>query len=106
MSSNRFSVARNAPRPGVLVTRADDPRTGHEQLSDQRCAMKASSLVTYYDLFADRLGYEQLTPVRNPSIHAKWVVLSYRLALDLLILVTIGGASCPHRSCAGGCRGI
>ena len=51
--------------------------------------LKAGSLVAYYDLFAGQLGYEELTPVRNPSIHAKWVVLSYRLALNLLILATL-----------------
>jgi len=50
--------------------------------------LKAGWLVAYYDLFADRLGFDQLTPVTNPSIYAKWVVLGYRLALSLLILAT------------------
>jgi tetratricopeptide (TPR) repeat protein len=51
--------------------------------------LKAGSLVAYYDLFAGQLGYEEVSPVRDPSLFAKAVVLSYRFAVNLLILATL-----------------
>ena len=52
-------------------------------------AVKAGSIVDYYDLWADRLGFEHLSGVKDPTDHAKWMIIGYRLALNLLILVAI-----------------
>jgi tetratricopeptide (TPR) repeat protein len=47
---------------------------------------KAAVLLEHYDLFGDRIGYDEITGVTNPSDDAKWAVLAYRLALILLTL--------------------
>ena len=47
---------------------------------------KAAVLLEHYDLFGDRIGYDELTGVTNPSDHAKWAVLAYRVSLILLTL--------------------
>jgi tetratricopeptide (TPR) repeat protein len=47
---------------------------------------KAAVLLEHYDLFGDRIGYDDLTGVTNPSDHAKWAVLAYRVSLILLTL--------------------
>ena len=47
---------------------------------------KAAVLLEHYDLFGDRIGYDEVTGVTNPSDHAKWAVLAYRLSLILLTL--------------------
>ena len=47
---------------------------------------KAAVLLEHYDLFGDQIGYDEITGVTNPSDHAKWAVLAYRLALILLTL--------------------
>ncbi len=47
---------------------------------------KAGVLLEHYDLFGDRIGYNEITGVTNPSDYAKWAVLAYRLSLILLIL--------------------
>jgi len=47
---------------------------------------KAAVLLEHYDLFGDRIGYDEITGVTNPSDHAKWAVLAYRLSLILLTL--------------------
>ena len=51
--------------------------------------LKAGSLVDYYDLFADRLGFEKISGAKNPSAWAKWVILAYRLSLNLLVLAAL-----------------
>ena len=51
--------------------------------------LKAGSLVDYYDLWADRLGFDQITGVRAPQTWAKWVIIGYRLSLNLLILAAL-----------------
>jgi tetratricopeptide (TPR) repeat protein len=47
---------------------------------------KTAVLLEHYDLFGDRIGYDEITGVTNPSDHAKWSVLAYRLSLILLTL--------------------
>ncbi len=47
---------------------------------------KAAVLLEHYDLFGDRIGYDELTGVTNPSDYAKWAVLAYRVSLILLTL--------------------
>jgi tetratricopeptide (TPR) repeat protein len=47
---------------------------------------KAALLLEHYDLFGDRIGYDEITGVTNPSDRAKWAVLAYRLSLILLTL--------------------
>jgi hypothetical protein len=42
---------------------------------------KAAVLLEHYDLFGDRIGYDELTGVTNPSDHAKWAVLVSRGSL-------------------------
>lgn len=51
--------------------------------------LKAAALVEHSDLFGDRIGYEDITGITNPSATAKWAVLAYRLSLDLLILAAL-----------------
>jgi hypothetical protein len=51
--------------------------------------LKAGSLVDYYDLFADRIGFDKITSAKNPTEWAKWVILAYRLSLNLLLLAAI-----------------
>src|SRR5262245_11042282 len=47
---------------------------------------KAAVLLEHYDLFGDRIGYDEITSVTHPPDHAKWAVLAYRLSLILLTL--------------------
>lgn len=51
--------------------------------------VKAGAIVDYYDLWADKLGFERFSGVKEPSTWAKWVIIGYRLSLNLLILVAI-----------------
>ena len=51
--------------------------------------LKAGSLVDYYDLFADRTGFDKITNAKNPTEWAKWVILAYRLSMNLLLLAAI-----------------
>jgi tetratricopeptide (TPR) repeat protein len=48
--------------------------------------LKIAPLVTYYDLFADNLRFQELDAVTATSISAKWAVLVFRAALALIIL--------------------
>jgi len=52
-------------------------------------AVKAGSLIDYYDLFAERLGFETYAGARNPTPWAKWAVIAYRLSLNLLLLAAL-----------------
>jgi hypothetical protein len=51
--------------------------------------LKAGSLVDYYDLFADRIGFNKIISAKNPTEWAKWVILAYRLSLNLLLLAAL-----------------
>jgi tetratricopeptide (TPR) repeat protein len=51
--------------------------------------LKAGSLVSYYDLFADELGFNRIAHVDNPTATAKWAVLGYRASLNLLMLAVL-----------------
>jgi tetratricopeptide (TPR) repeat protein len=51
--------------------------------------LKAALLVEHHDLFGDRIGYDDIAKVTNPSDTAKWAVLAYRLALVLLVLAAL-----------------
>ena len=51
--------------------------------------LKAGSIVDYYDLWADGLGFDKYTGVKDPTNYAKWLIMGYRLSLNLLLLVAI-----------------
>lgn len=51
--------------------------------------VKAGSLVDYYDLYADRLGFDRIGAPANPTDWAKATVMGYRLSLNLLVLAAI-----------------
>jgi len=51
--------------------------------------LRAGSLVTFYDLYADQLGFEKINQIKDPSNYAKGAVVACRLALSLLILAAL-----------------
>ena len=51
--------------------------------------VKAGSLVDYYDLYAESLGFDRIGAPTNPSDWAKATVMGYRLSLNLLVLAAI-----------------
>jgi hypothetical protein len=51
--------------------------------------IKAGSLVDYYDLFADQLPFDRMSDVKQSGAWAKGAVLSYRVALSLLLLAAL-----------------
>ena len=51
--------------------------------------IKAGSLVDYYDLYADRIGFEKIGAPVDPSNWAKATIMGYRLSLNLLVLAAL-----------------
>jgi tetratricopeptide (TPR) repeat protein len=51
--------------------------------------LKSGSLVDYYDLYAERVGFAQISNVDNPSSWAKYAIMGYRVSLNLILLATI-----------------
>lgn len=51
--------------------------------------LKSGSLVDYYDLYAERVGFVQIAAVDNPSPWAKYAIIVYRISLNLVVLATI-----------------
>ena len=51
--------------------------------------VKAGSLVDYYDLYADRVGFDRIGVATDPSSWAKATIMAYRLSLNLLLLAAI-----------------
>lgn len=51
--------------------------------------VKAGSIVDYYDLYADRIGFETIGAPTDPSKWAKVAIMGYRLSLNLLVLAAI-----------------
>lgn len=51
--------------------------------------IKAGSLVDYYDLYADRIGFEKIGAPADPSTWAKATIMGYRLSLNLLVLAAL-----------------
>lgn len=51
--------------------------------------VKAGSLIDYYDLYADRIGFDKLGAPEDPSKWAKATIMGYRLSLNLLVLAAI-----------------
>ncbi len=51
--------------------------------------IKAGSLVDYYDLYADRIGFEKIGAPVDPSNWAKVTIMGYRLSLNLLVLAAL-----------------
>jgi tetratricopeptide (TPR) repeat protein len=51
--------------------------------------IKAGSLVDYYDLYADRIGFEKIAAPADPSTWAKATIMGYRLSLNLLVLAAL-----------------
>ena len=71
-----FSVAANAgPFTFLLYTLIE--------------TVKAGSLIDYYDLYADRIGFERIGAPTDPSNWAKATIMGYRLSLNLLVLAAI-----------------
>lgn len=51
--------------------------------------IKAGSLIDYYDLYADRIGFEKIGAPTDPSNWAKATIMGYRLSLNLLVLAAL-----------------
>ena len=51
--------------------------------------LKASPLVDYYDLFAEKLQLDKIGNISHPSPPAKWAVLTFRATLTLVILAAL-----------------
>lgn len=51
--------------------------------------VKAGSLIDYYDLYAERIGFERIGAPADPSSWAKATIMAYRLSLNLLVLAAI-----------------
>ena len=51
--------------------------------------VKAGSFIDYYDLFANQLPFDRMSDVQHAGAWAKGAVLSYRLALNLLLLAAL-----------------
>ncbi|NQY40011.1 MAG: tetratricopeptide repeat protein [Henriciella sp.] len=51
--------------------------------------IKAGSLIDYYDLYADRIGFEKIGAPVDPSNWAKATIMGYRLSLNLLVLAAL-----------------
>jgi len=51
--------------------------------------IKAGSLIDYYDLYADRIGFEKIGAPADPSNWAKATIMGYRLSLNLLVLAAL-----------------
>jgi tetratricopeptide (TPR) repeat protein len=51
--------------------------------------IKAGSLIDYYDLYADRIGFERIGAPVDPSNWAKATIMGYRLSLNLLVLAAL-----------------
>jgi tetratricopeptide (TPR) repeat protein len=50
---------------------------------------KSGSLIDYYDLYAERIGFAKISRVDDPSPWAKYVIMGYRLSLNLVLLATL-----------------
>lgn len=51
--------------------------------------IKAGSLIDYYDLYADRIGFEKIGAPVDPSNWAKATIMGYRISLNLLVLAAL-----------------
>lgn len=51
--------------------------------------IKAGSLIDYYDLYAERIGFEKIGAPTDPTNWAKATIMGYRLSLNLLVLAAI-----------------
>ena len=51
--------------------------------------LKIAPLVQYYDVYADILNFQKLGTVANPSFQAKFAVIAFRVASDLILLAAL-----------------
>ena len=52
-------------------------------------AVKADTIVSYYDLWDHSLKFEQVSGVDDPSHYAKWMIIAYRISLNFLTLAAV-----------------
>jgi len=52
-------------------------------------AVKADTIVSYYDLWDQSLKFEQVSGVDDPSHYAKWMIIAYRISLNFLTLAAV-----------------